>query len=122
MAKKKESTNQADEASAQTEETAPPLPAPNIIYRPKRVYQYELKKKVGKKEITIRRWSDKPTEKDSEGKETEPPVGFVTIGMTKIPVPDAEAQLAGFYLEPSVAARLVRSVKEYKFLKPLGSK
>lgn len=49
--------------------------------------------------------------------EKEPP-NEVRIGISKITLPDAETQRAGFYSEH--ATRLVRQIKDYKFLKPLG--
>lgn len=107
-----------------TEETlavAAVEPSPNIIFRPSKIYEYVVTKTEGKKTRTVRRWVDKPTENDSVGKDKEPPKSPVMIGITAIEVPEAEKQLKGFYLEPALASRLVRSIKEYKFIKPLGT-
>jgi hypothetical protein len=53
-------------------------------------------------------------------KEKEPPKSPVMIGITRIEVPDAESQKAGFY--SPFSTRLVRSINGYKFFKPLGTK
>lgn len=63
-------------------------------------------------------WSSEKKEDDSL-KYGNPPAS-VRIGIDSIEVPDADNQLKGFYSQH--AARLVRNIPGYKYLKPKGEK
>jgi hypothetical protein len=90
-------------------------PAANVIWSSEPVYKQVTKD--GEQETVA--WVSSPTDVDKEGKlKHGNPPAVVKIGITPVPVPDADKQLTGFYSKD--AARLVRAIPGYKFLKPKG--